>query len=192
MGEIFRPPGMVPSRNPGPRRFPLGNLVRAFSNTIRTTRRRRRNASRRASRSFWTNHTWPGSRRRWNKKLVTVEDIERGTSRANLRMRNAGWQVSSTRPNLVPTAKIEAREPWFRQVQSRWWRANDPGIHRAAQERRHLLPLNQAAVKSDRRDRAAGQTEVMIDWYAGITALHGDAASKASATRWDPGVRVLT
>ena len=163
----------------------LGNLVRAFhyyeDNATATA------ACVKAGISVFLDQPYvAGLKEALDKKLVTVEDIERDI-KGNLRMRMRLGEFDP--PEMVPYNKIAGtEEPWYGEK-------NKAIARKATQESivllknaNNLLPLDKASVKSIAVVGALGN-DVLVDWYGGIppytvTPLEGIKAKVG------PGVRV--
>jgi beta-glucosidase len=163
----------------------LGNLVRAFKyypdNATATAECVKAGIS-----VFLDQPYVAGLKEALDKKLVTVEDIERDI-KGNLRMRMRLGEFDP--PELVPYSKIAGtEEPWFGDKYKALARKATQESIVLLKNADNLLPLNKAAVKSIAVIGPLGN-EVMIDWYAGIppytvTPLEG------IRNKVGPGVRV--
>jgi len=163
----------------------LGNLVRAFhyyeDNATATA------ACVKAGISVFLDQPYvAGLKEALDKKLVTVEDIERDI-KGNLRMRMRLGEFDP--PEMVPYNKISGtEEPWYGEKNKALARKATQESIVLLKNANNLLPLDKASVKSVAVIGAPGN-DVHVDWYGGIppytvTPLEGIKAKVG------PGVRV--
>jgi beta-glucosidase len=128
----------------------------------------------------------PGLKEALDKKLVTVEDIERDI-KGNIRMRMRLGEFDP--PEMVSYNKIAGtEEPWYGQKHMAIARKATQESIVLLKNANNLLPLDKASVKSI-AVVGAPANDVYVDWYGGIppytvTPLEGIKAKVG------PGVRV--
>jgi beta-glucosidase len=163
----------------------LGNLVRAFNyypdNTVATAECVKAGIS-----VFLDQPYVAGLKDALDKKLVTVEDIERNI-KGNFRMRMRLGEFDP--PEMVSYNKIAGtEEPWYGEK-------NKAIARKATQESivllknaNNLLPLDKASVKSIAVVGPLGN-DVLVDWYGGIPPYTVSPLEGIKA-KVGPGVRV--